>query len=388
MVRRRTLAACAVGALLLAGLLLLPAVVDWRLNRVYPAPPPAPSPAATALHATLWVADLHADTLLWDRDLNRESARGHVDLPRMVRGNVALQAFSVVTKTPHGLNIEHNDDTSDNITLLSLAQRLPPATWGSLMARADFHARRLHAYADASGGRFRVIDSAAGLRAFVADRQRQPTLAAGWLTLEGAHALEGRLSNLDALYRDGYRMAAPTHFFDTELSGSQHGMRQGGLTALGRDWVRGMEQRRMIIDLAHASEATIEQVLAMATRPLMVSHTGVRGTCANRRNLTDEQLTHIAARGGLIGIGFWNTAVCGTDVAAVARAIVYAVALVGERHVAYGSDFDGAVVTAIDAGHMADLTAALLAAGLTKQQIERIAGRNVLDFLLENLPES
>ncbi|MES2741450.1 MAG: membrane dipeptidase [Pseudomonadota bacterium] len=388
MVRRRVLAACALGCLLGAGL-SLPVVLDWRINRVAAAPRTAPLwPAAKALHASLWLADLHADTLLWNRDLNLESARGHVDLPRMVRGNVALQAFSVVTKTPHGLNIEHNDDTSDNITALSVVQRLPRATWHSLMARATYHAGRLHAFADASGGRFRVIDSAAGLRAFVAERRRQPTLAAGWLTLEGAHALEGKLSNLDVLYRAGYRMAAPTHFFDTELSGSQHGMRQGGLTALGRDWVRAMESRHMIIDLAHASEATIDQVLAMATRPLMVSHTGVRGTCANRRNLTDEQLKQIAARGGLIGIGFWNTAVCGADVAAVSRAIAYTVALVGERHVAYGSDFDGAVVTAIDAAHLAELTQALMEAGLTNAQIERIAGRNVLEFLLQNLPES
>ena len=387
MVRRHRLAIGA-GLLLVAALAVLftlPTLVDRAANRVW-GPAPAVSARAAALHRSLWIADLHADTLLWQRDLNHEHDYGHLDLPRLVRGNVALQAYSVVTKTPRDLNITRNGADSDNITLLSMAQRLPPATWFSLMARALYQAGQLQDSARASGGRFRVITSATELRAFVAARQRDATLSAGWLTLEGAHALEGQLANLDLLYRAGYRMAAPTHFFDTELAGSAHGLGQGGLTPLGRQWVVAMEQRHMIIDLAHASPATIDDVLALAQRPLMVSHTGVRGTCNNQRNLSDSQLRRIAAQGGLVGIGFWDTAVCGKDVTAIAAAIRYAVGLAGVRHVAYGSDFDGAVGTAIDAAHLASLTQALLAAGLSVADIRLIAGQNVLDFLLKNLP--
>ncbi len=65
-----------------------------------------------------------------------------------------------------------------------------------------------------------------------------------------------------------------------------------------------MEAHRMIIDLAHSSASTIKDVLALAQRPVIVSHTGVKGTCDNNRNLSDEQLTAIAAHGGLIGIGY------------------------------------------------------------------------------------
>ena len=119
----------------------------------------------------------------------------------------------------------------------------------------------------------------------------------------------------------------------------------------------------------------------------MVSHTGVRGTCANGRNLSDAQLKRIAAQGGLVGIGFWNTAVCGKDVASIARAIAYTVKLIGAQHVAYGSDFDGAVTTAIDATGLPRLTQALLDAGLSEAQIRRVAGENVRDFLLKNLPD-
>ena len=372
---------------LMGGLLSAPVLVDEHLNRVHPPSGKPLSSTAMALHQNLWVADLHADSLLWQRDLNRDSQRGHVDVPRLQRGNVALQAFSVVTKTPRKMNIERNGSDTDNITALVVAQGLPPATWNSLLARATYQADELRQQAGKSHGKLRVIGSRAQLRSFIAAREKDPSLLAGWLTLEGAHALEGKLDNLDVLYRAGFRMAAPTHFFDTELSGSQHGMKKGGLTPLGKQWLRAMEQRKMIVDLAHASPATIDDVLSMAKRPVMVSHTGVRGTCANGRNLSDAQLKRIAAQGGLVGIGFWNTAVCGKDVAAIARAIKYTVKLVGAEHVAYGSDFDGAVTTAIDAAGLPRLTQALLDAGLSEAQIRRVAGENVRDFLLKNLPD-
>ncbi|WP_152598849.1 dipeptidase [Janthinobacterium sp. RA13] len=380
-----TLAAASLA--LVGGFLSAPVLVDEHLNRVHPPSGKAPSAATTALHQSLWIADLHADSLLWQRNLNRDSQRGHVDFPRLQRANVALQAFSVVTKTPRKMNIERNGSDTDNITALVVAQGLPPATWNSLLARATYQAGELRQQAARSDGKVRVIGSRAQLRSFIAAREKDPNLVAGWLTLEGAHALEGKLDNLDTLYRAGYRMAAPTHFFDTELSGSQHGLKKGGLTPLGKQWLRAMEQRKMIVDLAHASPATIDDVLTMAKRPVMVSHTGVRGTCANGRNLSDAQLKRIAAQGGLVGIGFWNTAVCGKDVASIARAIKYTVKLIGADHVAYGSDFDGAVTTAIDATGLPRLTQALLDAGLSQAQIRRVAGENVRDFLLKNLPD-
>jgi microsomal dipeptidase-like Zn-dependent dipeptidase len=380
-----TLAAASLA--LVGGFLSAPALVDEHLNGIHRQSGKAPSAATVALHQSLWIADLHADSLLWQRNLNRDSRRGHVDFPRLQRGNVALQAFSVVTKTPRKMNIERNGSDTDNITALVVAQGLPPATWNSLLARATWQAGELRQQAARSHGKVRVIGSRAQLRSFIAAREQDPGLVAGWLTLEGAHALEGKLDNLDTLYQAGFRMAAPTHFFDTELSGSRHGLKKGGLTPLGRQWLRAMEQRKMIVDLAHASPATIDEVLTLAKRPVMVSHTGVRGTCANGRNLSDAQLKRIAAQGGLVGIGFWNTAVCGNDVAAIARAIKYTASLIGAEHVAYGSDFDGAVTTAIDAAGLPRLTQALLDAGLSPAQIRRIAGENVRDFLLKNLPD-
>jgi microsomal dipeptidase-like Zn-dependent dipeptidase len=181
-------------------------------------------------------------------------------------------------------------------------------------------------------------------------------------------------------------MMAPTHFFDTEIGGSAHGVSRAGLTTLGREWVQKMEAKKMVIDLAHASAATIDDVLKIATRPVVVSHTGVRGTCDNQRNLSDAQLIAIAEHGGLIGIGVWETAVCGQDAHAIARAIEHAINVAGFEHVALGSDFDGAVTAPFDATGLPQITQALLDAGMDETKIESVMGGNVRRLLKALLP--
>ncbi len=360
--------------------------VERRFNRVLTNEPRAVSERARELHRTLFVADLHADSLLWDRDLLERGTRGHVDVPRLIEGNVGLQAFTIVSKTPRGLNIESNRDDTDNITLLALAGRWPPRTWGSLKERALYQAAKLHDHAARSGGRLTLIKTAADLSGYRARRRAGQTLTAGWLGVEGAQVLEGDLANLDAMFDAGFRMMAPTHFFDTEIGGSAHGTEKGGLSALGREWVKRMEARRMTIDLAHASPATMADVLKLATRPVVVSHTGVRGTCDNRRNLSDEQLRAVARTGGVVGIGYWDTATCGTDAAAIARAIRYTSGVVGAEHVALGSDYDGAVTVPFDTSRLIEITDALIAEGFSEPDIRKIMGENVARVLLVNLP--
>lgn len=366
---------------------VLPGFFDARINRVLTPPPYKASPEATNLHGSLLVADLHADSLLWGRDLLQHSDRGQVDIPRLIEGNVALQVFSVVTKSPRGLNIEHNDDTTDDITLLAIAQRWPLKTWFSLKERALYQAARLRAMAGMSDGKFAIVRSERDLRIFLERRRLEPGVVAGLLSIEGAHVLEGDPANVDAMYDAGYRMMSLAHFFDSELAGSAHGVEKGGLTEVGREVVRRMEAKGMIIDLAHASGKQIEDVLAMATRPVVVSHAGVRGTCDNRRNLSDDQLRAIAQNGGLVGIGFWPTAICGKDAEAIANAIKYTVGVIGVDHVALGSDFDGAVPTPFDASGMVKLTEALLAAGFSHDDIGKVMGGNEIRFFLENLPD-
>lgn len=364
-------------------------IVDEHENKVLAKPPYRNSVSGRALnlHQQLTIADLHADSLLWGRDLLERSSYGHVDIPRLADGNVALQVFSLPTKSPHGLNIETNDDKSDDIYWLALVERWPPRTWESLTARAVYQAQRLHDAAMASRGSFTLIESSSQLASYLERRRENGRMTAGLLSIEGAHALDGKLENLDVLYNAGYRMMSPSHFFDNDIGGSSAGVDKTGLTEKGREWVRQMEARHMIVDLAHASPKTIDDVLAMATRPVVVSHTGVKGTCDNNRNLSDDQIRAVAAKGGLIGIGYWDTATCGTDARAIVRAMKYVSDRVGAEHVALGSDFDGAVTTPFDTTGVVEITAAMMDAGYSEEEIRMIMGENVVKFLEANLPE-
>lgn len=351
-------------------------------------PPPYPaSERARSLHERLWVADLHADSLLWGRDLLIRSDRGHVDVPRLIQGNVALQVFAVTTKSPRHLNIEHNDERSDDVLLLAIALGWPPATWRRLLPRALHLAARADAMASRSDGRFTIIRTKADLAAYEAARRERPAVTAGLLSIEGAHALDGDPANVEVVADAGFRMMSPSHFFDNAFGGSAHGIVKGGLTDLGREMVRRMEARGMLVDVAHASPATVDDILAMARRPVVASHTGLRGTCDNARNLSDAHVRGIAETGGVIGIGFWPTACGGDDVASIARSIRYAVDIAGIEHVALGSDFDGAVPEPFDATGLVVLTDALLDAGLADDDIAKVMGGNASRLLADTLPD-
>ena len=267
-----------------------------------------------------------------------------------------------------------------------LAELRPLSGLSSLTARALYQAAVLRRAADSSGGRLVLIRSATDLAAYLERRKQSPHITAGFLGIEGAHALDGDLNNVGVLFDAGFRMMAPTHFFDTDMGGSAHGVEKGGLTGKGREMIRRMEARRMILDLAHASPRTIADALTVSTRPVVVSHTGVKGTCDNRRNLSDDELRGIARTGGVIGIGYWDTAVCGTDAAAIARAIRYAVGVAGIDHVGLGSDFDGAITAPFDTTGLPLITEALLAQGFGEAEIAKIMGGNTIRVLLEALP--
>lgn len=366
---------------------VLPEYLAARLNPITNKPPYLVSEKAQNLHRQLFVADLHADSLLWNRNLLEKSRGGHVDIPRMLEGNLALQFFTVVTKSPNNLNLDSNAGDTDDIFWLTLAQRQPLETLTSLTARAANQAAHLHRIAAASNGKFVVIKSKLDLQNFLERRRTETDLVAGVLGIEGAHALDGKLENTEFLFDAGFRMMSPAHFFDSEMSGSMHGVQKGGLTEKGREMLKKMEARGMLFDLAHASAQTIEDVLTIATKPVLVSHTGVRATCDTNRNLTDDQIRRIARTGGVIGIGFWDTAVCGSDAAAIARAIRHTANTIGTAHVALGSDFDGTVETPFDASGMALVTEALLNENFSETEIRQIMGENVLRVLAENLPD-
>ena len=359
---------------------VLPERADASMNKVIGADIVVTDETA-ALHDTLRVADLHADTLLWKRNPADRHSRGQTDLPRLRDGGFALQVFTAVTKSPKGQNYEENTGGSDNITLLAFAQLWPMKTWGSLLERALYQAERLEKLEADAGDEFTLVHTRADLESALAAEK-----LAGIMGAEGAHPLEGEIGNVDVMFDNGYRVLGLQHFFDNELGGSLHGVSGDGLTEFGRKAVMRAVAMGMIIDVAHSSEAVVEDVLVMAEAPLIVSHTGLNGHCDSPRNISDATMKAIADAGGLIGVGFWDGAICEPTPQKIAEAIAYAINLLGVEHVALGSDFDGSVHTPFDAAGISMLTQALIDEGLDEGTIRAVMGENAIAFFLENLP--
>src|SRR5262249_55915532 len=129
-------------AVVVALYLIFLSQIGRLLNTTVNAPPYQTSGEAKALHQKLLVADMHADSLVWGRDLLERGSWGHVDVPRLIEGNVTLQAFTVIT---------------ENTTQLALAGRWPIGAWSSLTKRALYQADRFHKAAAASGGKLTII---------------------------------------------------------------------------------------------------------------------------------------------------------------------------------------------------------------------------------------
>lgn len=347
-----------------------------------------PSAVTLELHASLDIADLHADTLLWYRSLLERSDRGQVDLPRMIDGNMAVQMLTTVTKSPSGQNYDLNSaEAGDNITLLALVQRWPLATRDSLFARAVYQAERLHSFASESDD-LEVVTSSEELKQVLKAREAGDNKVAALLGTEGSHALDGDLGNIQRLYDAGFRMMSLQHFFDNKLGGSLHGESNAGLTEFGRRAVLEMDSLGIMIDVSHSAPQVVDDVLNLIDNPLIVSHTGFKGHCDRKRNISDALITRIAKRGGLIGVGFWSEAVCGEDIAAIADSIAYGIESFGLGAVALGSDWDGGVTTPIDASDLAYLTSALLHRGLTPEEVRAVMGGNTIRYFLEHLPQT
>jgi microsomal dipeptidase-like Zn-dependent dipeptidase len=364
-------------------------------------PPPYRVDAATqALHARLYVADMHADTLLAGRDPLQAVGHGQLDLPRMQQGGVRLQVFSIVTNMPLCPGFEHCAREPNLVALLAVAQGWPVRSWVSDTARALHQAEKLRDAVAASAGMLAWLRDRNDLLAWLAPpRPARPVGAV--LAVEGAQAIGDDVAGVDALADAGVRVLGLAHYFDNAVAGSAHGLASGGITAFGRQVLQRAVARGMIIDLAHASPPAIDDFVdKFGDAPFIVSHEGLRSVCDNPRNLSDVQVRRIVRANGLIGVGAWSIVLC---VPADAPASAYVERMVatiqravlladrehtgrGYEYVGLGSDFDGWVRVGFDAGGWPLLTEGLLRAGLSNAEIARIMGGNVCRLLLRGLP--
>ncbi|MCP4847857.1 MAG: hypothetical protein GY899_07925 [Verrucomicrobiaceae bacterium] len=371
---------------------------DRQLNRVVPVNVQPIGEKTARFHENCFIADLHADVCLWRRDLMSRHRRGHVDLPRLRAGNVALQFVTVPTKlviSPRFPRLFFSDLFFWG-ALLSLQR---PDTWFSAAARARLQLRRLACWIEQSGGAIRMVSSRGELNELSERRGNNEDVIGVMLGLEGAHVLRGRL-DVPWLAAQGFRVVGITHFNDNQFGDSAHGVSRRGLKPAGRELVRQLDNHSITIDLAHASAALIDDVLEMhsqgeLSRPVLVSHTGIKGKHDHRRNISDEHAVAIASAGGLIGITLFAPGLPRADLAAVGESISYTVKLLdgagleGARHVAIGSDFDGAVRTVVDVAGWGRITEELLKPlhGLDPEQVEWIVGGNIRNFFAQNLPD-
>jgi microsomal dipeptidase-like Zn-dependent dipeptidase len=378
----------AAGILLVVGLgyvhWLLPGTVEAKMNVVLSHDAHTISARARELHQSLFIADLHSDSLLWKRDLLRRSDTGHMDIPRLIEGNVALQVFSATTKSPKGQNYARNEADSDRITLLAVLSLWPLRTWSSLYERAAYQLQKLQAFADDE--RLMLIRSRPDLEELASRRAAGEQLVGAIYLIEGAHPFEGDIANVDRLFDEGLRISGLTHFFDNELGGSLHGTSGEGLTDFGRAVVRRANELGMIIDIAHASPAMVADVLDLSGSPVILSHGGFRGSCDTPRNLSDDLMQRIADAGGLVGVGYWDGAICDASPRGIVDSIRYGIDLLGVDHIALGSDYDGTVTVPFDTSELAILTETMLQSGFTEDEIRKVMGDNVRRFMLQNLP--
>ena len=327
------------------------------------------------IHRRTCVADAHADSLMWNRDLVHASNKGHVDFPRLREAGVKLQCFTIVTR---GFPI------IGGFPLFAAWNRWPKQARQGEWARALYQIDQLEKFCDASAGTAKVADSAQALD----DNLHHDRLSAV-IGIEGAHALEGDVSRVAELWRRGVRFMSLTHLSNNELGGSSFPlMKEKALTPHGHDVLDEMARIRMPVDVAHASRTTLDEILAHPTALPMCSHTGVQAQDGNWRNLPDSALKKIADRGGVIGVIFATLYVGGDLPDDVVRHIDHAINVMGEDAVSLGSDFDGMIPLPRGMRDVRDLhllTEAMQRRGWPERRIEKVLGENWRRFFSETL---
>ncbi|MEZ4294161.1 MAG: dipeptidase [Polyangiaceae bacterium] len=328
------------------------------------------SPEARALHARYPAIDLHADSLMWSRwtgydilarhepPLPLAALGGHVDLPRMVEGGVGAQFFGLVS--------------------------IPFPARG-LGAVIDEQIDRLDAAVAQAPARIRKARTGDDVRRAAASG----TIAA-LLGIEGGHALEGDVDRLAHFARRGVRYLGLCHFSANELCYPAYGRGRRdaeGLTRFGREVVARASAEGVIVDLAHINKRGFLDACELAEHPPIVSHTGVLGAFEHWRNIDDDQLRAIAARGGVVGVIFCPRYLGKDGIEPVVAHLKHIVDVCGEDTPALGSDWDGFIIPTkdlCDAARLPLLTDGLLAAGFSEEAIAKILRKNALRVLDDN----
>jgi membrane dipeptidase len=342
------------------------------------------SKAAHALHERFPAIDLHADSLMWSRwigyDLHvrheppllRAAIGGHVDVPRLIEGGIGAQFFGLVSEGGIGAQFF-------GLVSLPIGQR------SGLAAVVDEQIDELETAVHKNPARLVKARTADDIEA----AQARGAVAA-LLGIEGAHALEGDLGKLEHFARRGVRYLGLLHFSANEVGypAAGRGRRPTeGLTPFGREVVRRCEDLGVIVDLAHINRRGFLDACEMATKPPVVSHTGVLGAFKHWRNINDDELRAVANKGGCVGVIFCPQFLGGDGLDPVVRHLRHIIDVCGEDTPALGSDWDGFIVPTrelSEASKLPLLTDALLAGGFSDERIGKILHGNAMRVIRDN----
>ena len=317
--------------------------------------------------------------------------RAHIDLPRLLAAGHCVQLFAIFAP----------------------ASQYPDS---DLRAFADDIIAAIRSWVDASGDRMRLVTEASHIHELCVSEG----VVGALLGMEGADPLEGRAENLAHFHQLGLRSLIPA-WSDNAFSGTCMGS-GGPLTKEGAGLIELAEALRVMVDVSHLSDAAFSQVCQIAGQPFVASHSNCREICPSPRNLTDEQIRALAARGGVMGINLsadflapdymvlWD-AIAGPAYAEarrtsdpaekrrirdetraklvqiplppaewITRHVRHAIDVGGEDCIGLGGDLDG--ITTMPIGitgaesypAIADL---LSAAGLTAAQVEKVCWQNM-----------
>jgi membrane dipeptidase len=320
------------------------------------------------------LADGHADSLMWNRDLTARQRKGQIDFPRLKEADVRIQCFTVVTR---GFPVV------DGMGVLAAVRRWPAAARRGPWARCRFQLDRMRELCERSDDMVRIAGTAAELEENLARGRISAVLG-----IEGAHALEGHPERVTELRGLGVRFMSLTHLTNNELGGSSSLlMGDRPLTALGRQVVEAMVAARMPVDLAHAAHRTVRDISEHREARLFCSHTGVNGATRSWRNLDDAELRAIAERGGVVGIIFATVYLGGRSVDDLIRHVEHALDVAGEDAVAFGSDFDGMVPMPSGIRDVTDVPKLVeaLARRRPASVVEKVSWKNWRRFFQETL---
>jgi len=344
------------------------------------------------------VFDGHNDTLvalhLPDEDGQRSfferSDRGHIDLPRALEGGFAGGFFAICLPPSPDIHsfLGSGPPPSDAGYDLPLPPPLDYDYARDMTAAVMSDLFRLDAE---SGGKLKVVWTAPKLRACM-----EEGVVAAVLHFEGAEAIDPGLDSIESLYAEGLRSlgivwsrpnafaaGVPFRFPGSPDTGP-------GLTNDGKELVRVCNALGIMLDLSHLNERGFWDVAALSDAPLAVTHTAAHALCLSTRNLTDKQLDAVGESDGVVGVAFHvgNLRADGrqdadTPLSEIVRHVDYIAGRIGIEHVAFGSDFDGAIMPA-ELGDVAGLPRvieAMRAHGFDESDVRKVAHENWLRLL-------